>query len=173
MWNPTTLFTTPTKNFKMELIGKSSINPVLFYSGKILGYITWIVFVYSLFDNCFVCNYGFTFRQVVAYFTLFVGIVFTIVSLINLGKSTRLGLPSDETVLKTNGLYKISRNPMYVGFGLFTITAIIYTANLFIFIPGVYSLIVYHLIIKSEERFLMDRFGTDYENYKKRVRRYL
>jgi protein-S-isoprenylcysteine O-methyltransferase Ste14 len=62
---------------------------------------------------------------------------------------------------------------MYVGFGLFTMTSIIYTWNIFILIAGVYSLIVYHFIIKNEEKFLINRFGTAYENYKKSVTRYL
>jgi len=32
----------------MELIGKSTINPLVFYTGKISGYITWIVLILSL-----------------------------------------------------------------------------------------------------------------------------
>ena len=84
-----------------------------------------------------------------------------------------MGLPSESTVLKTNGIYKFSRNPMYVGFGLFTLASMIYTLNVLIIIAGIFSLIVYHLIIKSEEKFLLIRFGNDYENYGKNVRRYL
>jgi protein-S-isoprenylcysteine O-methyltransferase Ste14 len=89
-----------------------------------------------------------------------------------LGKSTRLGLPSDDTQLKTNGLYKYSRNPMYVGFNLITIASIIYTLHWIIIILGVYSLIIYHLIIKGEEKFMMKRFGEEYKNYQLKVSRY-
>ena len=62
---------------------------------------------------------------------------------------------------------------MYVGFGLFTIASMIYPINVAILILGIFSLVVYHLIIKSEEKFLQRRFSTDYENYQKKVGRYL
>lgn len=157
----------------MELIGRSTINPLLFYTGKISGYITWIVMV-SLFCNInFIGRIDLYYNTIIAYCLLATGLAFTIISLLHLGKSTRLGLPTDSTKLKTNGIYKISRNPMYVGFGFFTLASMIYTFNVFIIISGVYSLVVYHLIIKSEEKFLLIRFGGDYEIYKKNVRRYL
>lgn len=157
----------------MELIGKSSINPLIFYSGKISGYVTWIIFIYSFCNKHFVYKTDYSYDDIIASFTFFLGLIFIIVSLYHLGKSTRLGLPLEKTELKTRGIYKISRNPMYVGFGLLTMTSIIYTWNIFILIAGVYSLIVYHLIIKNEEKFLTNRFGAAYENYKKSVTRYL
>jgi protein-S-isoprenylcysteine O-methyltransferase Ste14 len=38
---------------------------------------------------------------------------------------------------------------------------------------GLYSIFVYHLIIKAEERFLEQRFGDDFIKYKSVTRRYL
>jgi protein-S-isoprenylcysteine O-methyltransferase Ste14 len=157
----------------MELIGKPTINPLVFYAGKISGYITWIAFIYSLRNDYFISNCEFFYKEIIAYSLLALGILFTTVSLINLGKSTRMGLPKEHTVLKTNGIYKISRNPMYVGLGLFTIASMVYTMNVIIIALGVFSLIVHHLIIKNEEWFLLSRFGIDYENYRRKVRRYL
>jgi len=95
------------------------------------------------------------------------------ISLFNLGKSTRVGLPTNNTELKTSGLYKISRNPMYFGFNLLTLSSMIYTANLMVIALGLYSMLVYHLIIKAEERFLENRFGDDFINYKTKTRRYI
>ena len=62
---------------------------------------------------------------------------------------------------------------MYVGFNLITISSIIYTGNLFILLMGLYSIIVYHFIIISEEKFLASRFEMEYLDYKLGVRRYL
>jgi protein-S-isoprenylcysteine O-methyltransferase Ste14 len=157
----------------MDLIGKTTINPILFYSGKIAGYLTWIVYSLSVLKINIVSRYDFSYNAYIAKFTVTVGLFFVVISLINLGRSTRLGLPSESTVLKTNGLYKISRNPMYFGFYLLTISATIYMFNLVIFVLGVYSIIIYHLIIIGEESFLDKRFGVDYSNYKKTVRRYI
>ena len=156
-----------------KLIGKATIHPILFYTGKIAGYITWIILILFISG---VQVYEITivvYRVYISYLTGLAGLLFIIISLINLGKSTRLGLPVDNTSLKTTGIYKISRNPMYVGFNLMTISSMIYTLNLIIFLLGMYSLFIYHLIIIREEQFLERRFGQNFISYKKKVRRYL
>ncbi len=157
----------------MELIGKPPINPLLFYSGKISGYITWLVFIYTSIRDSFTCNIVFNYKGIVAFGLFSLGLIFSVISFLNIGSSIRLGLPNEDTVLKSKGIYRISRNPMYVGFGLFTISSMIYTMNYIIIALGLFSLAVYHLIIKSEEKFLINRFGNVYETYRKKVRRYL
>jgi protein-S-isoprenylcysteine O-methyltransferase Ste14 len=150
----------------MELIGKPPINPLLFYTGKISGYITWISFIYNLTRDGFGGNLVFNFTEIVAFSLFALGLIFSVVSILDIGSSIRLGLPNEDTVLKSKGIYRISRNPMYVGFGLFTISSMIYTMNYTIIALGLFSLVVYHLIIKSEEKFLLNRFGDDYEVYR-------
>ena len=156
----------------MNLIGKTTINPVIFYTGKFSGYFTWITLGLAflnvrLFNHTECCH-----NKIVAIVLVTIGLLFTIISLLNLGKSTRLGLPSEETVLKSNGLYKLSRNPMYVGFNLITLSSIFYTLNIWVALLGVYSIIVYHLIILGEEKFLGNRFGNEFTRYKTKVGRY-
>jgi protein-S-isoprenylcysteine O-methyltransferase Ste14 len=157
----------------MDLIGKTTINPILFYSGKFAGYLTWIIYSLSVLKINVMFRFDSFYNTYIALFTVTIGLFFVVISLINLGRSTRLGLPSESTVLKTNGLYKISRNPMYFGFNLLTVSAMIYMFNLVIFVLGVYSIVIYHFIIIGEEGFLDKRFGVDYSNYKKTVRRYI
>lgn len=142
----------------MKLIGKPTINPFLFYSGKIAGYICWI----SIF---FLMKYHF------GLYIFYTGILITIISLFNLGTSISLGVPDEKTKLMTEGIYKFSRNPMYLGFHLMTISAMVVTGNLIIIILGIYSIIIYHFIILGEEKHLEKLKG--YQKYKKSVRRYL
>ena len=158
----------------MNIIGTVTINPILFYSGKLSGYISWILLVLCLTGTIHLQMI--TSSPLLTYVSIFcivAGSIFTITSMINLGKSTRLGLPSETTAFKNNGIYKISRNPMYVGFNLFTIASIAGCANGIVTLMGVYSIIIYHLIIKSEEQFLEQRFGQTYIDYKRKIRRYL
>jgi protein-S-isoprenylcysteine O-methyltransferase Ste14 len=61
---------------------------------------------------------------------------------------------------------------MYLGFDFLTISAMIYTLNIWVVIPGIYSMVVYHLIILSEEKFLKERFGLEYLTYSQYSRRY-
>jgi protein-S-isoprenylcysteine O-methyltransferase Ste14 len=157
----------------MDIIGKTTINPLIFYTGKISGYITWIVLIINLLGFELFKTPIVSFNNDVALILFIIGIAISIISIFNLGGSTSLGIPSEETKFKTKGLYKFSRNPMYVGFNLITIASVIYTLNWIIAFLAIYALITYHLIIKGEEKFLISRFGDDYKAYTNKVRRYL
>ena len=159
----------------MDLIGRSPINPFLFYSGKISGYFTWFIFALEHTDN-----YSLGFQEVqlellnyLSYALSGLALILVVISLIDLGKSTRLGLPKTETKLKVNGIYNFSRNPMYLGFDLLTLSSMIYTMNFWIIGLGMYSIFVYHQITKAEEKFLENRFGEDYAKYKSATPRYI
>lgn len=156
----------------MEVLGRSTINPILFYSGKIAGYTTWVILLLSLFEIDLVKTYSAYNCDKLGIIVLVIGLILIVISLIDLGKSVRIGVPSEITTLKVKGIYRISRNPMYLGFNLTVIASMLYTLNLIVVLIGIYSIIVYHLIIIGEEKFLSNRFGEEYENYKKNVRRY-
>ena len=94
----------------MKLIGVPPISPVLFYSGKIAGFSTWGFLILSTVNLIHISNPSLIVK-VIAYFMSVIGLLFTVISLTNLGESTRLGLPNSKTVFKKNGLYRISRNP--------------------------------------------------------------
>jgi protein-S-isoprenylcysteine O-methyltransferase Ste14 len=157
----------------MEIMGRTTIHPVVFYSGKSAGYLTWAtlgldyagVHLTQGFDAVLLDRVSFVFLGVAA--------VFIIMSLVNLGASTRLGLPTGATELKTCGIYRISRNPMYVGFDTLTLAAMLGLRSPIVLVLGAYSILEYQLIISGEERFLAAAFGVPYTEYCGRVRRYL
>ena len=155
-----------------KLMGKPPMNPMVFYSGKIAGYVVWIYFMLTLSGLSDIKSHNIEWINILSYFLLIVSVIIISISLFDLGMSTRFGLPTDETVLKTRGIYRFSRNPMYLGFYLLTIGGMIYIGKWWIILLGVYSIIVYHQIILNEERFLGERFGENYSEFKKRVRRY-
>jgi protein-S-isoprenylcysteine O-methyltransferase Ste14 len=155
----------------MNLIGKPTINPLIFYSGKISGYVIWVLYALSIIGV--VTPGPFAALKIISYVIAFAGLFITITSLLNLGDATRFGLPSETTSFKQSGLYRFSRNPMYVGFDLLTLASMIGSANIFVIILGVYSITIYHLIILGEEKFMEERFGKVYTEYKRKVRRYV
>ena len=96
-----------------------------------------------------------------------------IIGMLNLGSSLRFGLPEEKTGLRKTGLYRFSRNPIYAGFYLITISSMLYCANPLVIILGIYGIYVHHRVVLSEEGFLENRFGREYEEYREKVRRYL
>lgn len=95
-------------------------------------------------------------------------------AIITMKNSWRAGIPEhDKTELIKNGVYKYSRNPAFLGFDL------MYTGILFMYfsIPllliTILMIILLHLQIIQEERYLEKIFGDDYTDYKKHAYRYL
>lgn len=78
------------------------------------------------------------------------------------------------TALVKTGIYRFSRNPIYVGFGITYIGLAIGLNSplaLAFAIPCLF--VVDRFVIQREERYLEARFGADYEDYKTSVRRWL
>jgi protein-S-isoprenylcysteine O-methyltransferase Ste14 len=79
-----------------------------------------------------------------------------------------------STTLVTNGSYRFTRNPMYVGMVMILagISTMLGTVGPWLPIPVFVWLIRSHFIL-GEERFLEELFGQQYLAYKSRVRRWL
>lgn len=76
--------------------------------------------------------------------------------------------------LATTGPYRYSRNPIYMTFVLLQITFGVQHNNAWIILFAPVALVISHFwIVLPEERLLAKRFGAEYENYKRSVRRYL
>lgn len=78
--------------------------------------------------------------------------------------------PQGETV--RSGIYRLSRNPMYLSFGLGIIATCIATASLWLLILSIPFMIAMHGIILGEERYCEKIYGEEYLNYKKKTARY-
>jgi protein-S-isoprenylcysteine O-methyltransferase Ste14 len=72
------------------------------------------------------------------------------------------------------GPYKFTRNPMYVMMLLVCIGFAIILAEVWILIlTPVCGAIIYFTAIRHEEEYLEEKFGDDYREYKKNVRRWI
>lgn len=75
--------------------------------------------------------------------------------------------------LVVKGLYKYSRNPMYVGMLLVLIGEVLFTGSLRLLVYAVSVASAFHLfVIFVEEPRLTRDFKSDYINYMNRVRRW-
>lgn len=82
--------------------------------------------------------------------------------------------PDAATTLVTSGVYRISRNPMYLGIQLVLIAWAIFLGNvaalLFAF---VFALYIQRFQIKLEEHFLQEKFGAEFTAYRAKVRAWI
>ncbi|MHA1650177.1 MAG: methyltransferase family protein [Candidatus Helarchaeota archaeon] len=161
------------KSKKEEFLGKTPINKLIFLSGKISMGISWGFFIAQAL------SINLAFFQVNIYLSwigtciFIIGIIFVLSSFYYLGISSKFGLPGEKLVLVTNGIYSISRNPMYLGFFLISIASCVYCPNPLNFIFAGVGIIIHHKIVMSEESFLFQQFKEEWIKYKKKVRRYL
>ena len=82
--------------------------------------------------------------------------------------------PEKSTSLVTSGIYKITRNPMYVGLVLVLVAwAVQLSAPWTLAGPLAFVLYIVRFQIRPEERVLLAMFGAEYSAYKNRVRRWL
>ena len=79
-----------------------------------------------------------------------------------------------STVLVTKGMYRLTRNPMYLGLLLILIGVAVLFGTVGALLPiPVFAWIIHSQFIVGEERFLEEIFGPSYLSYKKSVRRWI
>ena len=74
--------------------------------------------------------------------------------------------------LLTTGIYSYTRNPIYSAFTIFALGLILIANNYYLFVlPFAYWIFLTILMILTEEKWLKEKFGKEYEEYKKKVNR--
>ncbi len=97
-----------------------------------------------------------------------------LLSVVCMNDSWRAGIPdTDKTELVTTGVYRFSRNPAFLGFDFMYIGVLLLYFNPLTAVFTLFSVVMLHLQILQEERYLTAAFGEVYTDYKKHVFRYL
>jgi protein-S-isoprenylcysteine O-methyltransferase Ste14 len=79
-----------------------------------------------------------------------------------------------STKIVSHGLYRFTRNPMYIGFALWTVGLAILCSSVWMLLAAPVGLVlVDRLVVVREERYLERKFGEEYLRYKQRVRRWI
>lgn len=82
--------------------------------------------------------------------------------------------PEKATVLVSSGVYRITRNPMYVGMLFLLIAWGVYLTSTWALLgPLAFVLYMNRFQIGPEERALEALFGDEFSDYRKKVRRWL
>ena len=92
-----------------------------------------------------------------------------------LKEAWRIGIDSSETkgTLITDGIYKVSRNPIALGMLLGTIGLFMVTPNMITFTIIILVHLIFSIRIILEEEHLMKLHGNLYDKYRKRTRKWI
>jgi protein-S-isoprenylcysteine O-methyltransferase Ste14 len=102
------------------------------------------------------------------------GMIPFILAYVNFGTSWRIGIDRKTPgTLVTGGIFAVTRNPIYLAFILFCFGIFLLNATWFFLIFAVLAVIAIHFQILREEEFLKKQYGQSYEEYCRRVARYL
>jgi protein-S-isoprenylcysteine O-methyltransferase Ste14 len=91
-----------------------------------------------------------------------------------LGAGTPIRPNRPASTLVTHGPFRMSRNPMYLGLSLvyLGVTLLVNAAWIALLLPLVLAVLCL-TVIRHEERYLAATFGIAYDEYRRRVRRWL
>lgn len=101
------------------------------------------------------------------------GVTTFAVSVWTMRDSWRAGISDkDKTEMITTGIYSMSRNPAFVGFDLMYMGLLLMFFNRLLAVFTAFAILMLHLQILQEEKFLKTSFGDQYIRYNKKVHRY-
>lgn len=124
-----------------------------------------------------IIRFNFPFQPALALFISLFGVVILGVSAVRfvINKTTvNPHVPSQTNKLVVGGLYRYSRNPMYLGMAAILMGVIVYFGAL----SSLCSLVLFIALINvlqilPEEEALAELFGEDYAHYRAKVRRWV
>ncbi|OGY57603.1 MAG: hypothetical protein A3C03_00865 [Candidatus Colwellbacteria bacterium RIFCSPHIGHO2_02_FULL_45_17] len=112
--------------------------------------------------------------RVIGIFFAYTSMIWTIISQAQMGSSWRIGIDEkNKTRLVVGGVFKLSRNPIYLG-------VIITLFSLFLVLPNLVNLVILlatittiSMQVKLEEEYLKKIYGEEYLSYIERTPRWL
>lgn len=168
---------------------QTGINPVTFgksdnahdYIGTVMKVLTGLLFVavllFSFSTDAY--NYLNPFEYLQKEWLLYTGLflvhaamIWIVIAQSHMKQSWRIGIDAkNKTALVTNGLFSISRNPVFLGMIISTAGIFLILPNAITFFVAVTSYIIIQIQIKLEEEHLQKMHGTIYSDYKQKVKR--
>jgi protein-S-isoprenylcysteine O-methyltransferase Ste14 len=112
--------------------------------------------------------------QKLGMFILFITLIWIAFAQFQMANSWRIGIDEKNTTkLVTNGIFSVSRNPIFLGmlstlFGLFLVIP-----NIITFMVLITGYIVIQIQVRLEEEFLRKSHGFAYENYCLKTKRWI
>ncbi|OPJ63941.1 methyltransferase family protein [Clostridium oryzae] len=158
------------KGRKVQLVERmvqiSSATWILVWIGEIVLVQLNIVNKFQLWNNYYV--------SILGLIVMTVGVMFFIVAAMTMKASWRVGIDkSSKSKLITEGIYRYSRNPTFVGLYFIVIGIFLVYADAATCISMLANMYAINRLVLEEEKHLKEIFGKEYDVYIKKTPRYL
>ena len=141
----------------LEDLGKKEKNLLRIYQGTMLFSLIFSVFLPLKLGTAWFIG---------GFLIYLLGMIFATVAILNFATT-----PLDKPV--TKGLYRISRNPMYFGAFLMYIGTGVACASWVYLLLTMALIIMQHILIITEERWCLEKYGNAYREYMNRTPRWI
>ena len=143
--------------------------PMLYFA---VFLVTLVIQHFIYLDHSFLDS---TTAIIASFFFIVAGLALMLPAILNFLQTKNTLIPvKPASSLQVSGIYSVSRHPMYLGLLLIYIGVAFWIGNwwTFIFVPFLVVLIN-KLIIEKKEGYLERAFGDSFNEYKKKVRRWI
>ncbi len=160
------------KGIRTTQIGKGKQGLPL-YTEVALGIATFCIVIVEIISIVLDWSISPVWVRIVGLMISALGVALFITAMLTMRDSWRAGVSKDKTELVTKGIFKISRNPAFLGFDLMYLGVLMVFFNWVLLIFSAFAILTLHLqIVNNEEDAMLLAFGDEYLNYKKQVNRY-
>ena len=112
--------------------------------------------------------------QYIGLFLLVISLIWIVVAQAQMSTSWRIGIDEkNKTRLVTEGVFSISRNPIFLGMIVTLLGLFLILPNAITFCILVTGFIVIQIQVRLEEEFLLKQHGNDYTHYQSKTKRFL
>ena len=171
------------KGIKVWVIGTSTkkiseiiLEKILLHSALLINFIFIIITALHINLPAIISSYliKIIWIKYIGILFCYIGLIIFLLALISFGKSWRIGIDEkNSNELVTNGIFKYSRNPIFLFMDLYFIGIMLIYPNIVFMLLALGTIIGIHSQILREEEFLIKKFGEKYIEYKNKTRRYI
>ncbi len=170
---------------------QTGINPFVFtnkdtahdYAGKIMKLLIGLI-IFTVFINAFFTDFTiylvpvsyleYSYLKIIGLVLLHISLLWTIIAQYQMQQSWRIGIDEiNKTELIQTGIFKFSRNPIFLGMLVSVLGLFFVLPNALLFGVLFVSFVVLQIQVRLEEEFLLKQHGNKYLDFCKKVRRWI
>lgn len=170
---------------------RTGVNPVTFsgahnahdYIGKLFKIVMvgllGVVLIYTFFPNIYsflipVFWLEYPFIRFIGMILMLLSLGWTVIAQIQMGNSWRIGIDEEkQTALVQTGLFRYSRNPIFLGMIVTIFGFFLTIPNAFTLVISLIGFVLIQIQVRLEEEFLSKTHGVKYKDFQEQVRRWL